>query len=248
VSGTTLDPEPRYPRPEPRWVQRFAAELVGTAALVFVAVGADAAAVVTGGDVGVAARAIAPALVVTAMIYAIGDTSGAHLNPAVSLAFTARGLFPAAWLVPYWSAQLLGALAGASLVRLLYGDAVAAGVSTPHVSTTTALAVEILLTSILVVVILGTADRARVVGPNAAIAVGATIAMAGLIALPIDGASMNPARSLGPAVISGKLDDVALYVVGPVIGALIAVVLARIIHGPAPSDPKVEEAAEGERS
>ena len=180
-------------------------------------------------------------------IYAIGDASGAHLNPAVSLAFAVRGLFPWAWLAPYWLAQALGAIAGAGIVRWLYGD-VAAGVSTPHVPILTALAVEVALTTILVTVILGTADRARVVGPNAAIAVGATIASMGLIALPIDGASMNPARSFGPAVVAGQWQDLGIYLVGPVIGALLAVAVARLVHGPAAIDDETRDAAEGDGS
>ena len=221
------------------------AEAFGTAALVFVAVGADAMAVASGGAVSVAARAVAPGLLVAAMIYAIGDTSGAHLNPVVSLAFTVRRLFPVTWLVPYWIAQLLGAIAGAAMVRLLFGDLILAGVNRPHVAPATALGLEAVLTAMLVTVILGTADRARVVGPNAAIAVGATIAMAGLIALPIDGASMNPARSLAPALLTGDLANLGIYIVGPLLGALAAVGIAHALHGPAPADDKAVEAAEG---
>lgn len=232
--------------PEPHWSRRLAAEAFGTAALVFVAVGADTMSVVSGGAVSVAARAVAPALVVAAMIYAIGDTSGAHLNPVVSLAFAVRRLLPVRWVAPYWIAQLLGAIAGAAIVKGLFGDQVTAGVTVPHVSATTALGIETILTMILVTVILGTADRARVVGPNAALAVGATIAMAGLIALPIDGASMNPARSLGPALLTGRLDDVWIYLFGPVLGAVLAVGVARSLHGPAPADDKAREAAEGD--
>jgi aquaporin Z len=222
------------------------AEALGTFALVFVAAGADVMAAVSGGQVGPAARAVAPALMVAALIYAIGDVSGAHFNPAISLAFSVRRLFPVAWLPPYWAAQLAGAVAAAMLLRSLFGSTIAAGVSTPHVPPSTAVAIEAVLTTLLAVVALGTADRHRIVGPNAAIAVGATIAMAGLIALPIEGASMNPARSFGPAVVAGDVADLWIYVVGPVVGALLAVVVLRLLHGAPGRDRAPREAAQGE--
>ena len=232
---------------EPAWPRRLAAETFGTFALVFVAVGGDAMAVVSGGLVSVAARAVAPGLMVAALIYAIGDASGAHLNPVVSLAFSLKRLFPARWLLPYWASQLAGAVGAALAVGWLFGDAVRAGVSTPHVADGTAVALETVLTLLLVTVILGTADRYRVVGPDAALAVGATIALCGLIALPIDGASMNPARSFAPALVTGDLGDVWIYVVGPAIGAGLAVLLTRIVHGSTAADPKAVDAAQGHR-
>jgi aquaporin Z len=231
---------------DPDWPRRLAAEVFGTFALVFVAVGGDAMAVISGGAVSVAARAVAPGLMVAALIYAIGDASGAHLNPVVSLAFTAKRLFPVGWLVPYWASQVVGAVAAALAVGWLFGDAVRAGVSTPHVADGTAVALEAVLTWLLVTVILGTADRYRVVGPDAALAVGATIALCGLIALPIDGASMNPARSFGPALVAGDLGNVWIYAVGPAIGALVAVLVTRVLHGSTAADPKAAEAAQGQ--
>ena len=209
-------PSRRGKRSEIGWVRRFIAEVVGTFALVFVAAGADTMAVVSGGQVGVAARAVAPALIVAAVIYAMSDESGAHLNPSVSLAFVLRRDFPAAWLAPYWLAQVLGAVIASLVLLILFGDAAAAGVSTPHVAPSTAVVIEAILTMLLVTVILGTTDRARIVGPDAAIAVGATIAACGLIALPITGASMNPARSLGPALVNGQLGDLSDLPGGPV--------------------------------
>ena len=221
------------------------AETFGTFALVFVAVGADTMAVVSGGRVSDAARAVAPALMVAATIYAIGDVAGAHLNPVASLAFALKRLIPASWLIPYWGSQLAGALLAALLVRGLFGDAVRAGVTTPHVADGVALTIEAILTLLLVTVILGTADRNRIVGTNAALAVGATIALGGLIALPIEGASMNPARSLGPAIVAGDLGDVWIYVLGPVVGGLLAVIVTRFLHGPVDTDASAEEAAQG---
>ena len=160
--------------------------------------------------------------------------SGAHFNPVVSLAFAFKRLVPVTWLVPYWVAQLAGSILACLLVRALFGDAVRAGVSTPHVPDGTAVAIEAVLTWLLVVVILGTADRHRIVGPNAALAVGATIALCGLIALPIEGASMNPARSAGPALVAATLGNLWIYILGPVIGASLAVFLMRFLHGRAP--------------
>jgi len=230
----------------PAWPRRIAVEVFGTFALVFVAVGADTMASVSEGAISAAARAVAPGLVVAAMVLSLGDVSGAHFNPVVSLAFSLKRLFPARWLVPYWTAQLVGATAAALLVRAMFGEAVRAGVSTPHVPQTTAVALEAVLTWFLVVVILGTADRARIVGPDAALAVGGTIALCGLIALPIEGASMNPARSFAPALVAGSFGDVWIYVLGPLIGGCLAVGLTRLVHGATDHDRKAGEAARGE--
>ena len=247
---TPHDPAMARSSPEPTtdWTRRLAAEVVGTFALTMVAVGADIAGRLSGGEVGSAARAVAPALLVAAMIYALGDVSGAHYNPVVSLAFTVRRLFPVAWLVPYWLAQLAGAIGAALLLRLLFGDVVGSGVSEPHLVTpAVALVVEASLTWLLVTVILGTADRHRLIGPDAALAVGATIALCGLIAIPLESASMNPARSIGPAVVSGRFVDLWIYLMGPAIGSILAVALARLLRGPTPADDETREAAQGSR-
>ncbi len=238
-------PEMAAGRPPPTSGRRLGAEAFGTFALVFVAAGADTMAVVSDGQVGVVARALAPALMVAALIYAIADASGAHFNPVVSLAFALRSLFPVSWLVPYWAAQRAGAMAAVLVIRALFGDQVAAGISTPHVAGPTALAIETILILILVTVTLGTADRARIVGPEAAIAVAATIMLCGLIALPIEGASMNPARSLAPAIVALRFDDVWIYLLGPVFGATLAVGATGLLHGAAP-DERSAQAAQGE--
>ncbi len=213
---------------------------------MFVAAGGDTLARLSNGAVSVEGRAVAPALMVAALIYAIGDVSGAHFNPVVTLAFAAKRLFPLSSVLPYWVAQAVGALAAALVLRILFGDAMRAGVSTPSLPAGTALVVEGILTMLLVTVILGTADRARVVGPDAALAVGATIALCGLIALPSEGASMNPARSLGPALVAGDLGHAWIYVLGPMVGALLAVVLTRLLHGPSEADASAEQAAQGD--
>jgi len=247
-SGVMANRTKRDEPPEPTFAVRLLSEALGAFALTFVAVGGDAAARLTGGEVSTLARALAPGLLVLALIYAIGDRSGAHFNPAVTLAFTLRREFPRAWLGPYWLAQLAGAVAAAALLRGLLGDAAAAGITSPKVvEPAVAAGLEIVLTAILVTVILGTADRYALIGPNAAIAVGATIALCGLVALPIEGASMNPARSAAPAIVFGELGSLWIYLVGPALGALVAVLIARLLHGPAPAGEPPREAAMGSR-
>jgi aquaporin Z len=232
--------------PEPTMAVRLAAEALGTFALVFVAAGADAMAKLSGGEVTPLARAVAPGMLVMALIYAIGDRAGAHFNPVVTLGFTLRGLFPPRWVVPYVVVQLVGAAIAGLVLAALFGPAAAEGVSRPHIDPAVAVSLEAILTAILLTVILGTADRYQLIGSNAAIAVGATIALCGLIALPIEGASMNPARSFGPAVATGNVADLWIYVAGPLIGSLVAVLIAFGLHGAPPRGHKPKEAAMGD--
>ncbi|MFL5754931.1 MAG: MIP/aquaporin family protein [Chloroflexota bacterium] len=227
--------------------RRLLAETLGTFALTGVAATAGVMGAVTGNDIQTLSKAVAPGLLVMAFIYAVGDASGAHFNPAVTLGFTLRGVFPSRWLPTYWLSQIVGAILAASMLRVLFGDAIDAGRTMPHVAPATAVAVEAFLTWLLLTVILGTADRFRIVGPNAALAVGGTIALCGLIAEPLTGASMNPARSIGPAVVSGNLTDLWVYIVGPVVGMLLAVLFTSLIHR-APQDDKPVEAATGDQA
>jgi aquaporin Z len=226
--------------------RRLLAELVGTFLLVLVAAGGPTVNAVSHGQVGRSAAVIAPALMVLAMIYTIGETSGAHLNPAVTLAFAVRGDFPWQRVLGYLVAQTAGAILAAALLRALFGTAGRLGATLPGpgITTGTALVIETVLTFGLVTVILGTASGARNVGHNAALAVGGYVALAGLWASPVSGASMNPARSIGPAVLSGDLHDLWLYLAGPVAGGLIAVALAWALRG-APS-PEGGLAAQGQ--
>jgi len=229
--------------------KRLVAELVGAFGLTAVAGLGDVAGFVTGGAVTPVARAIAPGLFVMAFIYAIGDVSGLHINPVVTLGFTLKRLFPARWLPAYWVAQLVGAtLAGLLLVLLFGHDAATHAVTEPHgIEPWVALGLEILLSGTLVAVILGTADRAHLVGPNAAIAVGATIILCGLVALPLDGASMNPVRSTGPALATLDFGSLWIYWVGPIVGSLLAVAFMDFVHGERHDLDKAEEAARGRR-
>src|SRR6476646_7960788 len=227
--------------------KRLLAEAVGAFGLVAVAGIGDVAGFLTGGAVSPMARAIAPGLFVMAMIYAVGDVSGLHINPAVTLGFTVKRLFPPRWLPTYWIAQLLGALvAGFGLVVLFGHDAASHAVTEPHgIEPWVALVIEIVLTWALVTVILGTADRAPLVGTNAALGGGSTIALCGLIALPLEGASMNPARSTGPAIATADFNSLWIYWLGPLIGALIAVAFASVVHSERHDEGKALEAATG---
>jgi len=229
--------------------KRLVAELVGAFGLTAVAGLGDVAGFITGGEVTPFARAIAPGLFVLAFIYAIGDVSGLHINPAVTLGFVLKRLFPMRWLPAYWVAQLVGGtLAGFGLVVLFGHDAATHAVTEPHgIAPWVALGLELFMSWALVSVILGTADRAHLVGPNAALAVGATIALCGLVALPLDGASMNPARSTGPAIATLDFASLWIYWIGPILGALIAVLFMDFVHRERHHLHKAEEAARGKR-
>ncbi|MGI8429028.1 MAG: MIP/aquaporin family protein [Solirubrobacteraceae bacterium] len=217
--------------PALRW-RRLLAELVGTLLLTLVAAGGDTIEAATHQPLGHAAKVVAPALMVTALIYAIGGISGAHLNPAVTLAFAVRGDFPPRRALLYLAAQACGAMLAALALIALFGNVGHLGATLPHLGSVTSLAMEVVLTATLVLVILCTAAAGpRLVGHNSALAVGATIALLGLFASPVSGASMNPARSLGPALIGGRMESYWIYLAGPVAGALIAVALATCFYG-----------------
>jgi glycerol uptake facilitator-like aquaporin len=195
ASGQQTSPEEERPPDPYAFARALGAELVGTFALTLVAAGGEVIAGL-GGAVDATVRAVAPGLTVLAMIYALGQVSGAHINPAVTLAFAVRGVFPWRHVPAYWVVQLGGAALAAGLLRALFGAAaLAAGATVPKLTPAAALPMEIVLTFLLVSVILGTATRERLIGPNAAIAVGSTVALYGLFAAPLSGASMNPARA-----------------------------------------------------
>lgn len=178
-----------------------------------------------------APTAVAFGLVIAVMIYGLGHISGAHFNPAVSLGFAIGRHFPWTRVATYTVAQVAGAVAGALFLRATLGD-VALGVTHPSVPALSALAWEIVFTAMLMLVITAVATDARAVGPAAAIAIGGAIALAALVAGPVSGASLNPARSLGPALVSGDLEDIVIYVVGPVIGAIAGAIGYRYLrHG-----------------
>jgi aquaporin Z len=219
--------------PRPLWI-RLITEFVGTFVLVTVAAGSGVINhYVGGGPISRTAAVIAPGAAVMAMIYAWGPLSGLHINPAVTAAFTARGVFPTRWMVPYWVAQLAGAIGAALFLQAMFTHVSAGGtypIATPG-GDWRSLVMEIVLTAILVSVILNTATGHRSIGHNAAIAVGGTVALLGLFASPISGASMNPARSLGPDIVSTDYTGWWIYIAGPVLGALIAVAIIGAVRG-----------------
>ena len=215
--------------------RRLFSELFGTFLLVLVAVGGGMVSARFGGSaVPYGALVVAPALMVAAIILFMGAVSGAHLNPAVSIAFALRGDFPWRRVPAYVVAQLLGAVLATLLLWALIGEQGAAGLTLPGdgISTTTAMLWEVVLTVGLVSTILGVSSGAQQLGPIAAIGVGSYIALAGLWGSPVSGASMNPARSLGPALVLGDWTSWWAYLVGPIIGAVIAVGIAYVLRGP----------------
>jgi aquaporin Z len=189
---------------------------------------------------------VAPALTVMAVILFMGAVSGAHLNPIVSVAFALRGDFLWRRVPGYISAQLLGALAASLLLRATFGDLghLGATLPGPGFTTTEAYVIEAVLSLGLVSTILGTASTAQNLGPISAFGVAGYIALAGLWASPVSGASMNPARSLGPAVISADLHDLWIYLTAPLLGAILAVGIAYILRGPG-GGPDGTRAAQG---
>src|SRR5258705_3236055 len=214
--------------------RRLFSELLGTFFLVLVAVGGGMVNAKFGGNaVPYTARVVAPALMVAAVILFMGTVSGAHLNPAVSVAFAVRGDFPWKRVPAYVVTQFIGAALATLLLWALIGKQGSAGLTLPGsgISTTTAMLWELVLTTGLVSVILGTASGAQQIGPLAALGVGSYIALAGLWGSPVSGASMNPARSLGPALVLGDWTSWLAYLVGPVAGGVIAVGIAYVLRG-----------------
>ncbi len=215
--------------------RRLFSELFGTFLLVMVAVGGGMVNAKFGGHaVPADARVVGPALMVMAIILFMGNVSGAHLNPAVSIAFALRQDFPWKRVPGYVVAQLAGAVLGTLTLWALLGKQGSAGLTLPGpgVSTLTAMLWEVMLTAGLVSVVLGTASGAQALGPIAAIGVGSYIALAGLFGAPVSGASMNPARSLGPALVLGDWTAWWAYLAGPLLGAAIAAGIGYILRGP----------------
>ena len=229
----------------PLWI-RLIIEFVGTFVLVTVAAGAGVINhYVGGGPISRSAAVIAPGAAVMAMIYAWGPLSGLHINPAVTAAFTARGVFPRSWMLPYWVAQFAGTICAALFLQVMFTNVAAGGnypIARPG-GEWRSLVMETVLTAILVSVILNTATGSRSIGHNAAIAVGSTVALLGLFASPISGASMNPARTLGPDIVGNDYTGWWVYVAGPLLGALIAVCIIGLVRGRPDEDER--KAAEG---
>ena len=225
---------PDFREPAHEW-RRLFSEAWGTFLLVVVASGAGVVGAMSGGAVTLSMKVVAPGVMVMAIIYFMGSVGGAHLNPAVTLAFAIRRNFPWSRVPGYIAAQSAGGLLASGFLRVMFGNIAHLGATLPGpgVSEVQALMMEVLLTTGLVSTILGTASGARNIGSNGALAIGGYIALAGLWAAPISGASMNPVRSLAPDVISGDIKTSWIYIAGPVIGATIAVGFEWILKGKA---------------
>ncbi len=200
---------------------------MGTFALVFAGTGAIVINDASGGVVTHAGVALTFGLVILAMIYAVGDISGAHFNPAVTCGFWLSGRFPVGMIVPYVLSQCLGAFAASGVLRFLFPDDRTLGSTMPAGTEMQSFVLELILTLILMFVILNVLTGAKEKGVTAGIAIGAVIGFEAMFAGPICGASMNPARSLAPAVVSGHLEHLWIYLAAPVIGACLAVFACR---------------------
>jgi MIP family channel proteins len=208
----------------------LAAEFIGTFALVFAGCGAIMVDAKTGalGHLGVA---ISFGLVIMAMIYAVGHISGAHFNPAVTFAFALSRHFPWSRAIAYWCAQVLGALVAALLLRGSLGNIAHVGATLPSGSQGQSFLWELVLSFFLMFVIMAVATDTLAVGEAAAIAIGGTVGLDALFGGPVTGASMNPARSLGPALAAGEWQDFWVYVVGPLAGASIGALAYQFVRG-----------------
>ena len=200
--------------------RKYIAEFFGTFSLVFAGTGAIVVDDITNGGVGNLGIAAAFGLVVMIMVYSLGDISGAHINPAVTLGFAVARHFPFSQLPLYWLSQFSGAIVASLLIRILFGNVASLGATFPKTSVTTSFVLEIILGFFLMVVIMAVATGTKEVGGMAAIAIGGTIALGAIFAGPISGASINPARSFAPALVTGDLKDVWIYLLAPSIGAI----------------------------
>lgn len=221
----------------PDLLRRAAAEGLGVFALVFAGCGAIIAEAERPGSLGAVGIAIVFGLIVMAMVYATGHLSGAHLNPAVTVAFVLTRHFPRAEAAAYVLAQAAGALVAAALLAAVWpSNPASLGATLPTVGLGSAFVYEVFLTAFLMFVIMAVATDTRAVGAAAAIAIGGTVGLDALFGGPITGASMNPARSLGPALVSGELSDLWLYLLAPLLGAALGALAYQLVRGEHPGD------------
>ncbi len=218
-------------------MRRCVAEFVGTFLLVFAGPGAVVINEVSGGGVGSLGIGLSFGLAVMAASYSVGHVSGAHINPAVTVAFALTRHFPWSLVPAYVLSQLLGACAASGVLLALFGDAAHLGATIPSGSTLQAALLEMFLTLFLMFVISAVATDVRAVGQAAAIAIGGYVALAATFAGPIAGASMNPARSFGPALLSGTWTGQWAYWAGPLAGAILGALLYRYVRGASAPKP-----------
>ena len=216
----------------PNLARRAAGEAIAAFALVFAGCGAIITDARYDSALGTVGIALVFGLIIMVMVYATGHLSGAHINPAVTIAFTLSRHFPARDAIAYIAAQLVGATAAALALLAVWTDKPASlGATVPSVGTGSALVYEVLLTAFLMFVIMAVATDTRAVGAAAAIAIGGTVGLDALFGGPVTGASMNPARSFGPALVSGEWTDFWIYVIGPVAGAGVGALSYQVVRG-----------------
>jgi aquaporin Z len=210
--------------------RKLAAEVLGGFALVFAGTGAIVINDVSGGAITHVGIALTFGLIVLAMIYAVGDVSGAHLNPAVTIGFFAARRFDGRWVVPYIASQCAGALLASFALRLMFPSHQTLGATLPSGDPLQSFALEIILTFLLMFVILSVSIGSKEKGVLAGVAIGSVIVLEALFAGPISGASMNPARSLAPALVSFRLESLWVYLTAPIVGACIGVLACRCVQ------------------
>lgn len=221
---------------ETRNMNKYIAELIGTFALVFCGTGAIIINQETGGTITHAGIAITFGFIVMAMVYALGDISGAHLNPAVTLAFTLAKRFPLKQVLPYITSQLAGAFAASATLHYLFSSNETLGATLPSGTETQSFILEFILSFFLMLVIINVATGSKEQGMFAGLAVGSMVLLEAMFAGPICGASMNPARSISPAVVSGHTKHLWIYIIAPICGAALAIPVHKILHLKKPSN------------
>ncbi len=226
----------RVPRtseqPDPVDMNRYLAELIGTFALVFAGCGAIVVDQLYGASLGVLGIGLVFGLIVMAMIYAIGNISGAHINPAVSIAFYIAGRFPARELLPYVLAQCSGAILACLLLLLIMPGSETLGATAPVAEPWRAAVMEVVLSFMLMFIILNVSTGHQEKGIMAGVAIGGFVALAATFGGPVSGASMNPARSMGPAIVSMNLDHLWIYLGATTLGTVLATPFCRWVQGP----------------
>ncbi len=211
-------------------MKKYLAEIIGTFGLVFCGTGAIIIDEQTHGVITHIGVAITFGLIVLAMIYTFGETSGAHFNPAVTIGFAIAKRFDKKQIIPYITSQIIGAFLATLVLKFLFPDNINLGSTLPAGSQMQSFILEFILTFFLMLVILNVSQGSKEIGVLAGIAIGATIGLEAMFAGPVCGASMNPARSIAPAIVSGNVQTLWLYIVAPTLGAVVATLTWRIMN------------------
>ncbi|MBC7650477.1 MAG: aquaporin [Deinococcales bacterium] len=211
-------------------MKKYYAEFIGTFLMMFCGTGAMIIDETTNGSITHVGVAITWGLIIMSLIYALGETSGAHFNPAVTIAFTVNKNFPLQQVLPYVGSQFLGGISASLLLKYLFPTSVFLGATVPNGSNMQAFILEIILSFLLMLVVLKVAKGSKEQGLFAGIAIGSVVLLEAMFAGPICGASMNPIRSLTPALVSGHLSQVYIYIIAPPIGMLLAVGFNKLLQ------------------